>query len=187
MKKAMVVLILFACTQAQAQNYFSETSGKLKIGGGYASDFPGLNGYAIIGEYIHALSDNLEGGFGVKRINMSGYPRTASVNEYTKANALDFNLYFLPLSNETGKLRIGAGYSFSFYKTRRSYPVVESQGAEKRTSWPVQDAKGRSAGITLSVEYEYILSPDLSLGAKASFCKAYDHIYYFGPYFSVRL
>ena len=167
-----------------AQDYSAST---IKISGGYAKDFPGLSGYGVSGEYAYTLSDYIQGGFGLKRLNMSGYPRTSAVNEYTKATTLDFNIFFLPLSSETSVLKIGAGYSFSFYKTRRSFPVFETQGEEKIVSWPVQDANGRGSGVTFSGEYEYLFPSNLSVGVKASYCKAYDRVFYIGPFVGFRL
>ena len=185
MKKLLVILLSAVCSVAHAQDNFSPSI--LKLGGGYAKDFPGLSGYNLSAEYAYSLSDRLEGGFGLKHLNMSGYPRTATVNEFTKATTLDFNIYFLPLANESNVFKVGLGYSFSFYKTRRSYPVIETQGAEKATSWPVQDAKGRTSGIILSGEYEYIFPSNLSLGIKASLCKAYDQVFCIGPFLGIRL
>lgn len=185
MKKSLVILLFVMCNQLHAQNDVSYNI--LKVGGGYTRDFPGLSGYALTAEYAHSLSENLEGGFGIKRLDMSGYPRTSKVNEYTKATTLDFNIYFLPIANETNLLKIGVGYSFSFFKTRRSYPVIETHGTEKTTSWPIQDAKGRASGITVSGEYEYIISSNVSLGIKASLCKAYDRVFYIGPFMGIRL
>lgn len=187
MKRLFVTLLIVICCQVQAQDYFSGEYGILKIGGGYATDFPGLNGYGIIGEYTHSLSERFEGGFGIKRLNMNGYPRTSTVKEYTKATTLDFNIYFLPVANEKNILRIGAGYSFSFFKTRRSYPIIETHGIERITSWPIQDAKGRSSGVTLTGEYEHIFAANFSIGLKASLCKAYNRDFYIGPYIGVRL
>jgi len=185
MKKSLAILLIVLSNQLYAQDYFSHNT--LKIGGGYTKDFPGLSGYALTAEYAHSLSENLEGGFGIKRLNMSGYPRTSTVNEFTKATTLDFSIYFLPITNETNSLKIGLGYSFSFFKTRRSYPVIETHGTEKMTSWPIQDAKGRASGITINGEYEYIISSNLSMGIKASLCKAYDRVFYIGPFMGIRL
>ncbi|MBC7829357.1 MAG: hypothetical protein H7122_16540 [Chitinophagaceae bacterium] len=187
MKKSLVILLIAICCHVHAQNYFSESFGTLKAGVGYAKDFPGLSGYAITGEYTYPLSENLEGGFGFKRLNMSGYPRTSTVNEYTRATTIDFNIYFLPIVNETNIFRIGAGYSFSFFRTRRSYPLAQTQGEQKMISWPVQDASGRLSGLIVTGEYEYLLSSNLSLGIKASLCKAYDRVFYIGPYVGIRL
>lgn len=187
MKKALFLLLLPVYWHAHAQNNLSESVGTIKLGGGYSKDFPGLSGYAINAEYTYAMHQKLEGGFGIKRINMKGYPRTSAVKEYTKASTIDFNINFLPLADERNSLKFGLGYSFSFYKTRRSYPLVETQGSNKITTWPIKDQSGRSSGITLSAEYEYLFSPDFSMGLKASFCKAYDRIFYIGPYAGIRL
>ncbi len=114
MKKLLVILLIIMCCQAHAQNFFSGSYGNLKLGGGYTKDFPGLSGYAILAEYTHSLNEKLEGGFGIKRLHMSGYPRTSTVNEYTKATTLDLNVYFIPLVNETNVLtHIAAKRSFS--------------------------------------------------------------------------
>lgn len=187
MKKALVILLLSLFGQAKAQTYLTETPGAIKLGGGYSKDFPGLSGYAVHGEYSYSLHEKLEGGFGIKRVNMKGYPRTSTVEEYTKATTLDFNIYFLPFASATSVFRIGVGYSFAFYKTRRSYPVIETGDAGKVFSWPIQDKAGRSSGVILTGEYEYNFTSRLSLGIKASLCKAYDRIYYVGPYAGIRL
>ena len=180
-----MILLSLACSISKAQDNLS--SSILKFGGGYSRDFPGLSGYALTGEYAYSLSDNLEGGFGIKRLNMSGCPRTPTVNEFTKATTLDFNIYFLPIANESNIFKIGLGYTFSFYKTRRSYPVVKTEGSEKELTWPIHDAKGRTSGVLLTGEYEYFFSSNTSLGIKASLCKAYDRVFYVGPFLGVRL
>ena len=185
MKKSLAVFLFIVSGIAHAQDNFSNST--LKLGGGYSKDFPGLSGYALTGEYAYSLSEKLEGGFGIKHLNMSGYPRTSTVNEFTKATTLDFNLYFLPLANEFNILKIGVGYSFSFYKTRRSFPVIETTGAEKATTWPARDAKGRTSGVLLNAEYEYLFSTNFSLGVKASLCKAYDRVFYIGPFLGIHL
>lgn len=187
MKKALFILLLPVYWQSQAQSNFSDRPASIKIGSGYSKDFPGMDGYAVHAEYTYSLHQMLEGGFGVKRINMTGNPRTETINEYTRATTLDFNIYLLPLSNNRNMLKIGVGYSFGFYKTRRSYPVIETRGTEKITSWPVQDASGRSTGITFSGEYEYLFPETFSLGIKASLCKASDRVFYVGPFVGVRL
>ena len=187
MKKSLVILLVVICSKLTAQNNFTETVSTVKIGAGYTRDFPGMSGFGITADYAHKLNDYLEGGFGFKRLDMSGYPRTSTVNEFTKATTLDFNIYYLPLVSESSSLKIGAGYSFSFYKTRRSYPVIETVGTEKSTAWPIQDAKGKSSGIIITAEYEYSFSPGLSLGVKGSFCKAYDRVFYIGPFVGIHL
>ena len=183
---AVISMALLSCIIASGQRWL-ESANAIKISAGYARDFPGLSGYGVMGEYSHSLSAFLDGGIAFKHIDMNGYPRSATVKEYTKSNSIDFNLFFVPLLTDKNILRIGAGYSFSFYKTRRSYPVINTQGIEKITSWPVQDAKGRSSGVIVSGEYEYLLSSDLSLGIKISLCKAYDRVFYVGPFVAIKL
>ena len=185
MKKTLAILLLILSKNLHAQVDFNPNT--IKISGGYARDFPGLNGYAISAEYAIGMNEFLEASIAIKRMSMSGYPRTTTVNEYTKANTLDFNLFFIPVGNETNSLKVGLGYSFSFYKKRRSYSVIETHGAEKIVSWPVQDAKGRITGIILTGEYEYQISPNLSLGLRASLCKAYDRVFYIGPVVGIKL
>lgn len=187
MKALLSVLCLFTGALVQAQDY-SEYSFAVKAGGGYAHDFPGLNGYAVFTEVSRPLNHRLQGAVGLKLINMSGYPRTPQVNEYTKATTLDFNIYYVPLATELSELRIGAGYSFSFYKTRRSYPVITDHGGTRETNWPVSDAKGRVSGFGLSGEYEYFFpETNFSVGLRASLFKAYDHASFAGVFGAVRL
>lgn len=165
---------------------FSEYSNKIKAGGGYAHDFPGLNGYSLFAEVSRPISDKLQGAIGLKLSNMSGTPRTATVQEYTKSTSLDFNLYFVPLATEASELRIGAGYSFSFYNIRRSYPVISDHANGAVTNWPVQDKKGRESGITLTGEYEYFIpGTDFSAGIRASTFKAYDRVGFVGVFGAV--
>ncbi|MGZ5135028.1 MAG: hypothetical protein ACXWCG_07755 [Flavitalea sp.] len=118
---------------------------------------------------------------------MNGNPRTSSVEEFTKATTLDFNIYYLQFKNESNFIRIGGGYSFSFYKTRRSYPVIKTHGTERITSWPIQDAKGRSSRVTLTGEHEHIFAANFSIGLKASLCKAYDRDFFIGPFLGIRI
>ena len=115
-------------------------------------------------------------------------PRTTSVNEFTKATTIDFNLYYVPLSTGLSELRIGAGYSFSFYKTRRSYPVIVQHGGDQQTNWPVQDGKGRVSGFSLIGEYEYFFpETNFSVGLRASMFKAYDRVTFAGVFAGVRI
>ena len=165
----------YSCAE-QSRSWHSQTWWRLLPG------FPGLRSYCLTGEYAYSLSDNLQGGFGIKRLNMSGCPRTPTLNEFTKATTLDFNIYFLPLANEFNIFRIGLGYSFSFYNTRRSYPVLKAEGSENEVTWPIQDAKGRTSGVIFTGEYEYLFSTKVSLGIKASFCKASDRVFYVGHF-----
>jgi hypothetical protein len=184
MKNLTLAFCLLLSAIAQAQDY-SEFSTAIKIGGGYAHDFPGLNGYSLFAEVSRPLTDRFQGAIGMKVNNMSGFPRTASVQEHTKSTTIDFNIYFVPFSSESSELRIGAGYSFSFYNIRRSYPVYTGH---EISSWPVQDKKGRVSGFGLIGEYEYFLpGTNFSAGVRASLFKAYDHVSFAGVFGAVRL
>jgi hypothetical protein len=181
MKSVLVAICLLVGAGLQAQD------NSVKIGGGYAHDFPGLNGVSVFGEVSRYMSDRFKGGVGVKFSNLAGAPRTQEVQEYTKAGSIDFNIYFLPVTTEVHELRIGAGYSFSFYNIRRSYPVISNHGLETATAWPVQDRKGRVSGMSLIGEYEYFLpGTNFSAGLRASLFKAYDHVSFFGVFGGVR-
>lgn len=157
----------------------------VKLGGGYAHDFPGLNGASVFGEFSRYLSDRFKGGVGLKYSDMHGYPRTPLVQEYTKAASIDFNLYFIPLTTEQHEIRIGAGYSFSFYKIRRSFPLIMTPDTET-TTWPTQEKKGRVSGVGLIGEYEYFFPGNFSAGLRASLFKAYDHASFVGVFGAVR-
>ncbi len=178
-----MAICMLVCAGLQAQD------NSVKIGGGYAHDFPGLNGMSVFGEASRYLSDRFKGGIGIKYSNMHGYPRTPEVREYTKAASIDFNLYFIPLTTEKHEIRIGAGYSFSFYQIRRSFPLTFIPGpdTEPTTKWPIQDKKGRVSGVSLIGEYEYFFpETNLSAGLRASLFKAYDHVSFVGVFGAVR-
>lgn len=132
--------------------------------------------------------ERLQGGIGLKLANLSGFPRSREVREYTHSAALDFNLYYLPVVNEFNEIRIGAGYTFSFYDIRRSYPVIAHQGTQTSTTWPIKDTKGRASGVSLTGEYEYFVQgSNLSLGGRLSLFKAYDHVWFAGVFIGMRL
>jgi hypothetical protein len=187
MKRIIALLLLISINKLQAQ--FSETSpGTLKIGTGYTHDFPGVNGYTIAGEYMINLTSKIQGGIGAKHVDLSGYPRTNQVQEYTKANTLDFNLYFAPLQSESQIFRVGLGYSFSFYNIKRAYPVITGSGDNKTTTWPSQINKGRTTGINLIAEYEYKIPNSLiTIGLRGALYKAYGRTYFIGPMVGYRL
>jgi len=163
------------------------TAATLKFGASYVHDFPGLNGFGAHAEYGLPVTDWAQVELGVKRIQASGYPRTDAVNEYTRSTTLDFNILFVPFSNESNALKIGGGYSFVFYNLRRSYPVF-ANGAKEATSWPVLDNKGNTKGCSLIGEYEYYFSEHISAGARVSLAKAYSsHVWMGGPYLAIKL
>jgi hypothetical protein len=164
------------------------TAASVKLGLSYVHDFPGLNGFGAHGEYGFPLANWLQGEVGLKRIQASGYPRTATVNEYTRSTTLDFNLLFVPYSNASGALKIGGGYSFVFYNLRRSNPVFETTGTDKEPSWQVQDSRGETNGCSLVGEYEYYFSENVSAGARVSLAKAYSgHVWMGGPFVAIKL
>ena len=167
-------------SQLLAQSELSPSS--LKLATGYTHDFPGVNGYTISGEYVFPLIQQIHGGIGIKHADMQGYPRTSEVQEYTRANSLDFNAYWVPLQNETQLFRIGLGYSFSFYSIKRAYPIITGSGANKVTTWPFKTNTGRTTGINLVAEYEYDFpNAPFSLGIRGALYKAYNRTYYIGP------
>lgn len=184
--KALLLFLLIACSM-QVNAQYLESNRYIKISAGFAQDFPGLNGYGFSGEFSLPLKDRLEGAIGLRHLQMQGFPRTSTVQEFTKASSIDFNLYYLPLRTDQHILRVGAGYSFVVYKTRRSYPVMNA-GTDKETQWPVKDLNGRGSGLSLLGEYEYRLANGpLSLGLRAAWVKAYDRAFYFGPFAAIAL
>ena len=187
MKQILFLLLLATACNLHAQD--ENTGGHIRMGAGYVYDFPGLNGAGAYAEYSFPLNDFIQGGVGIRRVQTSGFPRTTSVREYTKATALDFNLLFVPFRSSNAAFRIGAGYSFSFYNARRSYPVyaVHTDQSPATVSWPQADVKGRTSGISLLGEYEYYFSSAVSAGARIALCKAYGSVVMGGPFIAVSL
>lgn len=181
-------MLTAAVITAHAQD--ENSSGRVRAGIAYVHDFPGLNGAGAYAEYSFPLNDFIQGGAGIRRVQTAGYPRTASVREYTRATSLDVNLLFALFRTENAAFRIGAGYSFSFYNIRRSYPVytthADTQAADI-TSWPQKDTRGRTSGVSITAEYEYYFSNGFSAGAKISLCKAYGSVVMGGPFVGIRL
>lgn len=186
MKYLFTVAGLVFCSTLIAQ--FNDASvGTLKLGAGYTKDFPGLRGISVYTAFSKPLNNYLEAEAGIKYINLQGTPRTSSINEYTKATTLDFTLYFLPVNTELHALRIGGGYSFSFYKINRSYPTIDKTAEETTTNWIQQPGKGRSSGFTLIGEYQYNCTEQWVVGVRAALFQAYDQVSYLGPYVALRL
>ncbi|GAC1453211.1 MAG: hypothetical protein NVSMB7_15950 [Chitinophagaceae bacterium] len=190
MKKILFLWLMAAvCHSASAQYSGENTGGKLRAGVAYVHDFPGLNGTGAYIDYSFPLNEWLQGSAGIRRVETGGYPRTQTVREYTKATALDVSLLFVPLHSEKAALRIGAGYSFSFYHIRRSYPVYTSHAdpaSAPDVSWPQTDAKGNTRGISLVGEYEYYFNGSFSAGIKVTLCKAYGSVIMGGPFVAVK-
>lgn len=97
-------------------------------------------------------------------------------------------MYFLPLESENHVIRVGLSYSFTFVKTRRSFPLMVTHGADQTTEWQVVDGKYNLRGINLIGEYEYRFTESaFSIGIRAAIYKAYDKTHYIGPFVAVRL
>jgi|SRR5580704_15223911 hypothetical protein len=186
MKSFIALLLLFNMGSLQAQ--FTENGGTIKSGIGYTHDFPGMNGYTAALEYAFPLFEGFQGAFGAKRADLNGFPRTAQVQEYTKATTIDFNFYWLPYQREYSLIRIGLGYSFSFYNIKRAYPIIVDNGGSKTTTWPSDQSTGRTRGINLIAEYEYkIPNSLLSIGMRGALYKAYTRTYFLGPMLGFKL
>lgn len=188
MKRVLISFFSLLCIAlgAKAQDTDFGTL-RIKAGGGYAHDFPGLNGWTANGEGSFTMMPRLEGAIGIKRVQLSGFPRTETVQEYTRATTIDFTLYYLPLETETQLIRVGLGYTLSAFNIRRSFPVFNGTGPDKPTSWPVQDLKSRTHGVNLVAEYEYMIpETPFSVGLRASLFKAYDRVSYVGSFIGLR-
>ncbi len=186
MKRFIVLLLAICVGRLQAQ--FTENNGIIKAGLGYTHDFPGLNGYTAAFEYAFPLIQNFEGAIGGKHADIAGYPRTTQVQEYTKANTIDFNIYWLPYQTEATLFRIGLGYSFSFYNIKRAYPLIVDKDGSKTTTWPSQQSTGRTRGVNLIAEYEFkIPNTAISVGLRGALYKAYTRTYFLGPMLGVQL
>lgn len=186
MKKIILFTIPFlSLFSARAQ---SDGSGHaIRAALGYTHDFPGVNGYTLAGEYLFPLVGQFEGGAGAKYADMSGHPRTPTVDEFTRAATLDFNLYWVPVRTDRQSLRIGIGYSFSFYQIRRAYPVSSQSDNKTEINWPSVQDKGRATGINAIAEYEYLLpGTPWSIGLRGALYKAYQRTYFIGPVLGFR-
>jgi hypothetical protein len=185
MKHFFALLLTAAAFSSHAQDFSS--NGRIRAGVAYVHDFPGMNGKAGFVDYAFGLSDALQGTIAFRHIETSGFPRTATVREYTKANSLDMGLQYAIVRTENAALRIGAGYTFSFYNIRRSNPVYTSHtGQASDITYPVADSKGRSSGMSLTAEYEYHINEHIAAGLKVSLCKAYDNVLMGGPFIGVN-
>lgn len=179
MKPYLSFLLLCLALKANAQ--FDESSSQIKASIGYASEFPGLAGYAAGLEYSLPVIPSFRAGLGTRYINLSGYPRTENVNEFTRTETIDFNAYWLPFSSERHEITLGIGYSFCFYNIRRAYPIMDGENG-KITNWFVQESSGRNAGINLFCEYAYHFpNSSFSAGGRAGWYQSYTRTYYLGP------
>ena len=185
MKRFIVVLLVCLAGRLQAQD--PGFSSQLKTSIGYSHDFPGLNGYSLAAEHVMSINGFLAAGLGAKYANLNGYPRTAEVNEFTRAETLDFTLYWLPVNSERSCISIGLGYSFSFYHIQRAFATLNIDNNPKPISWHAQEKKGRTSGVNFVLEYEYhLLKSPFSFGLRAASYKTYETTYFIGPVVGYR-
>jgi hypothetical protein len=179
MKPLFSSFLLFFYISLQAQNNFH--SGTLKLAPGYALEYPGLGGYSINLEYDVPVSSGIQVGLGTRILQLHGYPRTSEVNEYTKAETIDFNFYWSPLETGGHVLSLGLGYSFCFYNIKRAFAVSNSDIA-KPFEWETQESNGRTHGFSIWSEYTcHFKQSPISAGLKIGIYKAYAYTYFVGP------
>ena len=179
MKLLISWILLLFCINLQAQNDFH--SGTLKLAAGYALEYPGLGGYSVNLEYDVPVCSSIQVGMGTRILQLSGYPRTSQVKEYTKAGTIDFNFYWSPLETGTRKLSLGLGYSFCFYDIKRAFPV-SSEEIAKPLEWVSQESNGRSSGFSVWSEYTcHFKQSPISAGLKVGIYKGYAYTYFVGP------
>lgn len=178
-----MLLLLASCRlQAQFSGDYPESTNIIQAGAGYTHDFPGLNGYHVSLEYSKPMNAVLEASIGMKYMNLAGYPRTVSRQEYTKAKTFDLGIHYIPLQSESSRLSLGLGYSFVFYEVQRAYPVWMNGGSDKAPEWHSQYLKGRNSGINLFAEYDYLFTGSgIFVGIRAAWYKSYDRVSSVGP------
>jgi hypothetical protein len=186
MKPLALLFCLWLGLDAQAQNF--ESTGTFKLGAGYEQDYPGMNGYGLALEYIKPLNDRMEVSIGGRRMHLSGIPQTPLIEEYNKASSIDFAFYWLAVHTENHRVRIGPGYSFSFYSICQAYPQWPEGSASKTPVWSAQYVSGRICGLNVLAEYQYHLTRSAcSFGLKAALYKSYDRTWFIGPEFGLDL
>jgi hypothetical protein len=179
MKNLITSLLLLFSASAFSQHPLNS----IQAGAGYTRDFPGLNGYTIRVQFAHQPMERLQVGVGVQSVDASGFPRTKSVKEFTRARTLDLFANYSLISSESHYVRVGAGYAFSYYNIRRAYPVV----GPTEYQWPSQDVKGSTSGLIFSAEYEHILPGELfGIGGRISSFKAFDHLFVIGVFGTIH-
>ncbi|HEU4608046.1 MAG TPA: hypothetical protein VFS31_08055 [Chitinophagaceae bacterium] len=184
MRRLCCFLLLLANFQLKAQFSSDYPAGNhiIQAGAGYTHDFPGLNGYHVGLEYSKPMNEKLEASIGMKYMNISGYPRTVSREEFTKAKSFDLGIHFIPLQSESSRLSLGLGYSFVFYEVQRAYPVWLNGASDKSPEWHSQYLKGRNSGINLFAEYDYrFIGSGIFIGVRAAWYKSYDRVTAIGP------
>jgi hypothetical protein len=157
-----------------------------RLGAGFTHDFPGMNGYTLLGEYVRRVGNRFEVAAGGKFINTQGFPRTQTVQEHTRALTVDLNVFFLPVISDYHTVRIGLGNAFSFYNYRRAYPVITDHGGEQVTNWEYKDGKGSLRSFSIIADYEYALSESVGIGIRGALYAAKEKTIYAGPYISMK-
>jgi hypothetical protein len=179
-----LIISIFRC-HAQV-NHYEACSGAIKTGIAYVKDFPGMKGGAVYVEYIAPINTWLQASVGVKRIQNIGYPRTTTIEEFTRATTLDATLFLIPVNTEKSALKIGLGYSSALYSIRRAYPTYTKTATTTIINWETISSKGRSNGLTLAAEYEYFTDGPLSLGARMQYANAYQYVLMTGAFAAFR-
>jgi hypothetical protein len=184
------IVILFFTISVKAQfNPYEGYKGAVKAGVSYVHDFPGMSGAAVYAEYVAPFNEWLQGSAGIKRIQTGGSPRTGTIPEFTRATTIDFNLFVIPFRTESTHLKVGLGYSSSMYRIQRAYPEYEKNtlpGTHLEPVWRQTNLKGRSNGMSITGEYEYFFSGNLSIGARIQYTKGYQYVIAGGPFAAVR-
>ncbi|MFT3933195.1 MAG: hypothetical protein QM726_06240 [Chitinophagaceae bacterium] len=189
MKQFLILLLLATTCACHAQIITGDENfpGRLRVGAAYVHDFPGVNGPGIYADYHFPLNEWIQAGVGIRHIETSGYPRSQSIKEYTKASALDLSALFVPFHTENMAFRVGLVYSFTMYNAKRGYAVYtnhDNQPAD--VSYQANESKGKARGMGLTAEYEYNLNERFAAGAKISYCQAYTDVLMAGPFVAIK-
>jgi hypothetical protein len=189
-------LILLFVSVLCAQHIYAQSSwddaalppATFKVGAGFSVDFPGLKGVTAFAELDRRISRRLEVGIGLKRMSMSGYPRTPDVREFTKATTIDFNFFVLPVATELHSVKIGVGYTFAYYDKHNAIPVIlKDINGHSTTTWEVKDDKGKNSTFNLLGEYEYAIpGTNYCAGLRGAIYHAKDASYFAGAFVGVK-
>jgi hypothetical protein len=183
-----LLLLAFICSFLVTTAQPEINSGTLLIGGGYTHDYPKLDGYSLLTEFLTPTDHCIQAGFGAKFVNLNGYPQTEQVDEYLQAFTIDLNLYWVPFQLGPHVLRLGLGYAVSFYSKKQAYPTWPGGSLEDPVVWEGQFRSGWHAGPSLIAEYAYVFpASNCSLGIRAALYQEYDRTWYVGPRLGIGL
>lgn len=190
MKQLFFLLLLAMITSANAQS-FSNTAfenARVSLSTGYVHEFSGLNGWGAAATYQLPFNNFLESGIGIRRVQTAGYPRTASIAEFTRATALDLHLVFIPLHTDNTMLSFGLMYSFSVFNVQRAYPLYDAHaGLNNNLVWQSQSIKGKTRGMGLMAAYEYTFEGRYAAGLRITYSQAYTDVLMAAPFVAIRL